>query len=276
MKRVLSFMVALIAIITLVGCSSDNRETFTVGLECAYPPFNWVETKKTATNYPIENLPSGYAEGYDVQISKRVAEALGRRLVIKMIDWDGLASALLAGEIDAIVAGMSPTEERKETIDFTAAYYTSNHVAVVKAGSSYVNATTLSDLAGAVGVGQSGTIYADLVDHMVSEYNCTKIANRKTAPLCVNNILNNEADFTIFEKPVALGYVANDPRLVMLFGNVDNIFDLSDEDRDVAIGIRKEDTELKSEINHILETIGTDTRETLMATAVENSPVGDE
>ena len=67
-----------------------------------------------------------YAGGYDVEIAKKIADGLGKELVIVKTEWDGLVPALISGKIDAIIAGMSPTEERKETIDFSDNYYTSN------------------------------------------------------------------------------------------------------------------------------------------------------
>lgn len=63
---------------------------------------------------PIQG--NSYAGGYDVQISKKIADGLGRKLVIVQTKWDGLAPALQSGKIDAIIAGMSPTAERKKKL----------------------------------------------------------------------------------------------------------------------------------------------------------------
>ena len=90
-----------------------------------------------------------YAGGYDVEIAKKIAEGLGKELVIVKTEWDGLVPALTSGKIDAIIAGMSPTEERKETIDFSDNYYKSNLVMVVKKGGDYEEATSIQDFKGA-------------------------------------------------------------------------------------------------------------------------------
>ncbi len=79
---------------------------------------------------PIQG--NSYAGGYDVQISKKIADGLGRKLVIVQTKWDGLAPALQSGKIDAIIAGMSPTAERKKEIAFTNPYYESQFVVIVK------------------------------------------------------------------------------------------------------------------------------------------------
>lgn len=106
-----------------------------VGMECAYKPYNWTETGAKSTGaVPIsgEGKDGLYANGYDVQIAKYVADKLGMKLEIYAIEWDSLLPALDSGAIDAIVAGMSPTAEREEQIDFTNTYYESNLVVIYK------------------------------------------------------------------------------------------------------------------------------------------------
>ena len=73
-----------------------------------------------------------YANGYDVQIAQYVANKLGMKLEIYAIEWDSLLPALESGTIDAIVAGMSPTAERAQQIDFTNTYYESNLVVIIR------------------------------------------------------------------------------------------------------------------------------------------------
>lgn len=109
--------------------------TFKVGMECAYRPYNWTETEaKSAGVVPIsgEGKDGLYANGYDVQIAKYIADQLGMKLEIYAIEWESLLPALESGAIDAIAAGMSPTAEREEQIDFTDTYYESNLVVIIK------------------------------------------------------------------------------------------------------------------------------------------------
>lgn len=118
------------------GSSSDNSkeaavDTFTVGLEAGYAPFNWTQLDDSNGGVKIDGNAE-YAGGYDVEIAKRIADGLGKELVIVKTEWDGLVPSLQSDKIDAIIAGMSPTKERKETIDFSENYYTSNFVMVVK------------------------------------------------------------------------------------------------------------------------------------------------
>lgn len=106
-----------------------------VGMECAYKPFNWTDMGTPtlgAVAISGEGNEGTYANGYDVQIAQYVANKLGMTLEIYAIEWDGLLPALNSGTVDAIIAGMSPTAEREEQIDFTNVYYSSNLVVIYK------------------------------------------------------------------------------------------------------------------------------------------------
>ena len=109
--------------------------TLKVAMECAYAPFNWTDMgTPTLGAVPIsgEGKDGMYANGYDVQIAQYIANKLGMALEIYAYEWDGLLSAVNSGAVDAIVAGMSPTAEREEEIDFTDVYYSSNLVVIYK------------------------------------------------------------------------------------------------------------------------------------------------
>lgn len=106
-----------------------------IGMECAYEPYNWTDIGgKSYGCVPISGEGSDglYANGYDVQIAKYVANKLGMKLEIYSLKWDSLIPAVQSGVIDGIVAGMSPTEERAKEIDFTQTYYTSNLVVIIR------------------------------------------------------------------------------------------------------------------------------------------------
>ena len=102
--------------------STNESNEFRVGMECAYAPNNWQESEATDSNVPVENVAGAYAEGYDVQIAKAIADGLGKELVIVKLSWDGLIDALNQGQIDAIIAGMMDTAERRESINFSEPY----------------------------------------------------------------------------------------------------------------------------------------------------------
>ena len=145
MKRVLIIACMLLA---LVGCSSSsvsNENTFVVGMECAYQPFNYQITSPSETAVDLGS-GMGYCDGYDVMIASDIAEALGKEVVIKKIAWDGLQPALDSGEIDAIIAGMTANESREAGIDFTTPYYVSaGMVMIVRSDSIMADCTSIND-----------------------------------------------------------------------------------------------------------------------------------
>ena len=117
---------------------ATTNGTLKVAMECAYQPFNWTDLNTPSTGAVAiydangEVREGSYANGYDVQIAKYVADKLGMKLEIYSIEWDSLLPAVQSGTVDAIIAGMSPTEERKQEVDFSNVYYSSNLVVIYK------------------------------------------------------------------------------------------------------------------------------------------------
>lgn len=272
MKKVLNLLLALVLTLSLVGvlaACKKKSNALVVGMECDYAPFNWTENAKSDTNVPIDNVKGAYAEGYDVQMSKKIADALGKELKIKALEWDALIPSLKNGEIDMIVAGMSPTEERKQSISFTDGYYTSTHVMLMKKTSTYMTATSLDDFAGAKVAGQLGTLYADLVPQVVAK-GAVAGTDLSTVPALVNQIKNDVLDATIVERPVAQGLCAADETLGYVQFAEGKGFNVAIEDVMVSIGVRK-DCDYIDKINAALAKITTADRDQMMLTAVEKN-----
>src|SRR3989339_225958 len=147
MKRVFVVLMLAVSLVVLAACGSDeqfdleNETEFVVGLEAAYAPFNWSTPTENDFTYPLHAQNGVYVDGYDVVIAQQIADELGLTLVVKAIEWDGLILALLAGEIDMIIAGMSPTAERAETVAFSDEYFRSEQVMVVATDGDYADAT---------------------------------------------------------------------------------------------------------------------------------------
>lgn len=284
MKKIINLLSIGAFALTLASCGggqSSGKKKLYVGLECNYAPFNWTENTSTESNYPIDGSRS-YAEGYDIQIAKIIAEELDMELVIKKLEWDALIPSVQTGIIDLIIAGMSPTESRKLDIDFTNPYYTSQHVLLVKANGDYANITSVSELEGARISGQIGTLYDDIA-HAIPGALTGSDYDRPTVPEIITLLQTDLIDGTVLEYPVAQGLVAADSSLkVVTFsegngftqledGDTGEIRDIVDTDRDVSIGLEKGRNDLKDQINEILADISTEQRNTLMSQAVENN-----
>lgn len=263
----LSILMLLSAILILAGCSSGSKDdnTFKVGLEAGYPPFNWTQSGDANGGVPIDGSAE-YAGGYDVEIAKKIADGLGKKLVIVKTEWNGLVPALTSGKIDAIIAGMSPTEERKKTIDFSDNYYKSNLVMVVKKGSSYENATSIQDFSGAKITAQLNTFHYSVIDQING-------VNKQPAmddfPAMRVALESGAIDGYVSELPEGVSAAAANGNFAYI--EFEEGFTTSDDDTAIAVGVEK-GSELTEKINEILAGISEDERAAIMNDAIKNQP----
>lgn len=277
MKKTFSILVLLAVATTLASCGNTNTsfdlETETeivVGLEAAYAPFNWSTPTENDFTVEIDGQPGMYADGFDVVMAQAIADDLGLTLVIRAIEWDGLIPALLAGEIDMIIAGMSPTAERAQTIAFSDAYYQSEQVMVVRLDGDYADATSLNDFDGASVVAQLGTLQDDLIDQIP---NVDHLAALDDYATLTTSLISGASDAFVAELPVAQGVVAANPETLTYIQFSDgNGFSVTPEDVTVSVGLRQEDTALLAAINDALAAISTDDRNGYMEDALNRQP----
>lgn len=261
----MSLVLVLLVSFALVGCQKDTRETLTVGLEADYAPFNWMSPKKGEHGVRLFGQP-GYADGYDVVVARYIADKLNKRLVIKAIEWDGLITALQNNEIDVIIAGMSPTEVRKLTVNFSDEYYRSEQVIVVKKGSSFESATSLEGFRGSRMVNQLGTLQDGLTEQIPNVVHQTPLL---TYAALIQAVKSGTSDGFIAELPIAMSATNTNSDLTYVLFEGDSGFAVADEDVSVSIAFRKEDTTLLEAVNTILATISLDTRAQWMAEALD-------
>ena len=124
MKKLYFSILASLALTLGLVSQVQADEYLRVGMEAAYAPFNWTQDDDSNGAVEIEGT-NQYANGYDVQIAKKIAKDLGKEPLVVKTKWEGLVPALTSGKIDMIIAGMSPTAERKQEIAFSSSYYTS-------------------------------------------------------------------------------------------------------------------------------------------------------
>lgn len=245
------------------------KEPFRVGLECNYAPFNWTQEAESETTVLIPE--GGFADGYDVQMAKLIADALGRELVIVKTEWDGLPPALISGKIDAIIAGMSPTAERAVTIDFTDPYYESDLVIVVKKDSPLAAAKSLADFKGTKIVAQLNTFHDTVVDQIPEVQHQTPMEN---FPAMIVALTSGKVDGYVSERPGAVSAVASNPDLTFVQFEAGQGFEASPEDVAVAVGLPK-GSELVGPINEILSGVSKEQRQQMMDDAVARQPLSE-
>jgi len=246
------------------GGSEDGGQ-FRIGMEAGYPPFNW--TQQNDANGAVKIADNAeYAGGYDVQMAKKIAEGLGKELVIVKMEWDGLVPALQSNKIDAIIAGMSPTKERKQTIDFTENYYTSDFVMVIKKGSKYEKAKSIQDFSGAKITSQLNTSNYNVIDQIKDVQKQTAMDNFPTMRVALEA---GKIDGYVAERPEGISAAAaNDKFAYVAF---EKGFDTDPSNTSIAVGLRKDDANL-DKINEILKGISEDDRQTIMEEAIQQQP----
>ena len=256
----------------LVGCGANgtnSEDQFIVGMECNYAPFNWQTDKETETAVSIGG--AGLCDGYDIRVASQIADTLGKELVVKKLDWDGLQPALQSGEIHAIIAGMTANEEREQGIDFTTPYFESELVMIVKKDGNYVDATSINDFSGANVIGQMNTNYDEIIDQIKDVNHLTP---RSSYPELVQTLLAGESDGITAELPVAEGVVQANPSLTIIHFADGEGFDV---DTSVSIGLKEgsRGSDFFNNVQAALDQISEATRQEWMNAARETAPTGE-
>ena len=275
MKKVIA--TALVGFMTmglLAGCGGgkdkqEENNTLRIGMECGYAPFNWTQQDDSNNAVAIEG--GGYANGYDVQIAKKVADGLGKELVIVKTEWDGLVPAVQSGVIDGIIAGMSPTAERKEVIDFTDNYYVSDLVIVVKADGPYANATSIKDFAGAALTAQLNTFHDTVIDQIEGVNHVTAMTDFPSMRVALESGI---IDGYVSERPEGISAAAANSAFAYVGFAVEDGFQYEINDAAIAMGIKK-DSALTAEVNKVLAGISQEERDSLMADAIAQQPAAE-
>jgi polar amino acid transport system substrate-binding protein len=165
-----------------------------------YPPYEFVETA------------GGTEEivGFDVDIARHIATELGYELEITNMDFNGLIPALQAGRADFVMAGMTPTEERKQNVDFSEIYFEAKNMLVFPASE---NITGVEDLAGKTLGVQLGSIQEGLGNDLVAENPDIKLSPLNRINEIIQELKSGRVNAAIIEDTVAAGFLANNPDL---------------------------------------------------------------
>ena len=244
-----------------------DGKTLRVGMEAAYAPYNWQATEASDTTIPIENVEGAYADGYDVQVAKRIAEELGMEPVAVKMDFGALVDSLNNGTIDIICAGMSVTPERAESADFTDSYIDDEVIIVVKKDSDYADATKLSDFAGASVLGQKDTFYDDLIDEIPDVNHMTPVA---TVPLVVDAIENGTCDAITFSSMSLPNLLENYPDLMKV--ELEEGEGFSDPSNPDNAAIAKGNDEMLDRLNEIIAGITEEERLEMWQDCMDRQP----
>ncbi len=283
MKRILSIILAAVmlavSLTALASCGNSvdaskdvenikKAGVLKVGMECAYAPYNWTQTNADNDAVKIKNA-DGYANGYDVQAARKIAASLGVELEIYAYKWDALIPAVESGTIDCVIAGMSPTAERKAVLDFSDNYYVSNLVIIVREDGAYANAQSLADFKGCSIGAQAATFHAEALKQIED----VKENILDDFTLLYTALTANTIDGYVAEEPTAYSICSEGSGLTFApLVNNSTGFTCDEGDTAIAVGVRK-GSDLAAAISEIVDGISNSERSELMMKMVSIAPV---
>lgn len=224
MKKTIIVIALLITTLTLTGCSKKNDNEIVMATEAGFAPYEYYE--------------NGEIVGVDIEIANEIANALGKKLIVKDIAFDSIINELKSGKADFALAGMSITEERLKEVDFSIQYTTSRQVVIVKKNSSINSINNIYDKKIAVQLGSVADLY------LSENYPNTELVRQKKYLSMVEDLKSDKIDLIVMDKLPAEQIVASSNELKILEGSI--------SEDSYGIAVKKGNTELLSTINNVL------------------------
>jgi len=199
MKKLVAVILSLIFVITLSACA-DDTEVITVLTSSGYEPYQMVNEQ-------------GELIGFDIDLMEAIADYLGWTIVWSDVDFDGIIASLQAGQAPLAIAGITPTPERAQMVNFSSIYFNSEEGLL----NYFVFNTNnpiegLEQLEGKVIGAQLGTIQAELITELAETYGFTVDLRNQNAQM-IQEILSGRMDAVVTERLVAETIVENDASL---------------------------------------------------------------
>lgn len=247
------------------------QKVLKVAMEAAYAPYNWTQADDSNGAVPIFGSQD-YAYGYDVMIAKYICEKIGYTLEIHKMDWDSIPIAVQSGTVDVGICGQSITAERLQTMDFSDPYYFASIVVLTRNDTPYASATGLSGLTGATCTSQINTVWYDVCLPQIKDGKILPAMDTTSAMLVA--LQSKKCDVIVTDEPTALAAVSVYPDMKMLdFTGGDDNFQVSDEEVNIGISVKKGNTELVDMLNDALSTLTPDDYKSMMADAIAVQPL---
>lgn len=258
MKKIISVLMAIVMVFSVCvlfsACStntpnnektSDENESAAAGKMTATDGVLLMATNAAFPPYEYKDDNDGFA-GIDVEIAGKIAEKLGLTLKIEDVDFGAIVGGVQTGKFDIGVAGMTVTEERLESVNFSTSYATGVQVVIVPENSPI---TSLDDLKAdgsmKIGVQQdtTGDIYASDTEEK-GGYGEENVIRYKTGADAVQALVSGRVDAVIIDNEPAKSFVAANDGL--------RILDAEWAVEDYAIAIAKGNTQLLDAVNKAL------------------------
>jgi len=211
-------------------------KVYVVGTDAAYAPFE-------SQNEKAEIV------GFDIEVVQAIAKKAGIEVKFVNTPWEGIFNALAQGDRDMVVSAVTITDERKQTMDFSAPYFDAQQLIAVKESSKVARFADLKRLK--VGV-QTGTTGDEAVSKLLGKTSAN-IKRFESTPLALKELEAGGVDAVVADNGVIVHYVANNPG-----GKFKTVSDKEFVPEQYGIAIKKGNTELVEKINKGLTEIKAD------------------
>lgn len=221
----------LIDILYREGTIGDRKSVLVIGTHAGFKPFEYIQDGKVV--------------GFDIDLSREVAKSLGKELKVEDMGFDGLLPALETGQVDMVIAGMTKTPEREKNVSFSKSYYSAAQKIVVRKGSTIRNKYELSG--NKIGV-QLGTTS----DTIVSKIKGVSVTQLQSVPSVLQDLSSGKIDAAVLDEAPANQYVHGYSNLQILPDSLSN--------EEYAVAIKKDNNELKDQVNKVITEMKKDGR----------------
>lgn len=248
MKRLLCSMLTIVLSISLVACgtkdtgSTDNENTNNASAETSSGDSDTLIVGTEPGFAPYEYMEGDQVVGIDMDIAQAIADAMGKKLEIKTMDFDGALLAVQQGKVDMVAAGVSVNDERKKVMDFSIEYVNSTEVVVVNKENSTV--ASVEDLDNKIIGVQQGNI-ADFYVSNEENVKAKEVKRYTKFAQAAEDLKNGKIDCIVMDQYPAQELVDSNASLTILEGT---LF----EDK-YAIAVQKGNTELLNKINEVIQ-----------------------
>ena len=236
MKKLTKILLVVMAVVLVLACAScgakkeDNK--LVMATNAAFPPYEFVDDNNE------------YA-GIDVELAQEIAKILGKELVIEDVEFGSIIGGVQTGKYDVGIAGMTVTDERLESVNFSNSYATGIQVVIVKKDGDIKTLDDVADKGAQIGVQQdtTGHIYAsDTVEN--GGYGEDKVTSYKTGADAVQALVSDKVDCVIIDNEPAKSFVAANEGL--------EILETEYVTENYAIAINKDDEKLLNDVNNAI------------------------
>ena len=232
--KIASFILAVCILFTLAGCGNEKKseaKELVMGTAAAFPPYEFVDSDNNIV-------------GIDAEIAQAVADKLGMKLTIKDMEFESLIPAVTAGSIDVVFAGMTVTDERKKSVNFTDSYAQGIQVVIVKEDSAIASIDDLEGKKIGVQAGTTGDIYC------TGDYGEENVNQYTNGALAVAALQNGQVDCVVIDNEPAKQYVKANAGL--------KILETEYISEDYAAAIAKDNEDLLEKVNKAMDELTED------------------